>query len=130
MRCHFGPDARPIIAVAQEKGLGFTSPGTLQKTVEEGPVMTETQFRQLLRKKGFETPQVKDYVPQAHGDMHIHEFDVMLLVQEGPFTLATETGETTYQAAETCELRAGVLHIERTGADGARVLLGKKARTS
>lgn len=92
--------------------------------------MTEAQFRQLLHAKGFETPQIKEYAPETDGDMHSHDFDVMLLVQDGPFTLATETGETIYQTGDLCELNAGVLHVERTGADGARVLLGKKRARS
>ncbi|WP_156105517.1 MULTISPECIES: hypothetical protein [unclassified Marinobacter] len=50
----------------------------------------------------------------------------MLLVLEGPFSLATDEGILTYEAGEVCELSAGVRHVERTGPAGARVLLGKK----
>ncbi|WP_166263519.1 cupin domain-containing protein [Marinobacter caseinilyticus] len=88
--------------------------------------MNENLFRQLLRDKGFEAPLVKDYEPHADGDLHTHAFDVLLLVQQGPFTLATEKGVTTFQAGEMCALDAGVRHIERTGSGGARVLLGKR----
>ena len=53
-------------------------------------------------------------------------FTAMLLVLEGPFSLATDEGILTYEAGEVCELSAGVRHVERTGPAGARVLLGKK----
>ncbi|MDX1800744.1 MAG: hypothetical protein R3303_07425 [Marinobacter sp.] len=89
--------------------------------------MNETQFRIRLQENGFESPVVREYPPEADGDLHSHEFDVMLLVQQGPFILATESGDTVYQTAEVCELAAGVLHVERTGELGARVLLGKRA---
>lgn len=89
--------------------------------------MNEVQFRQVLQENGYSVPVEKHYPAMADGDLHSHEFDVMLLVQQGPFILATESGDTVYQTAEVCELAAGVLHVERTGELGARVLLGKRA---
>ncbi len=89
--------------------------------------MKETQFQQMLRDNGFEEGQIKTYPPNADGPMHTHDFNVMLLVLEGPFSLATQGGVTTFQAGEICELLAGVRHVEQTGPEGARVLLGKRA---
>ncbi len=88
--------------------------------------MGENQFRDMLRKKGFSAPEVKDYEAYADGQLHTHEFDVMLLVRNGPFVLATEAGDTTFDAGQVCTLAAGVRHIERTGPAGARVLLSKR----
>lgn len=90
--------------------------------------MKNTEFQQTLRDNGFGEGQIKSYPPNADGPMHTHEFDVMLLVLEGTFSLATEKGKTSFQAGEVCELAAGVSHVEQTGAEGARVLLGKRVR--
>ena len=88
--------------------------------------MNEEQFRQQLREKGYEEGQFKEYAPNTDGPMHTHGFSVMLFVMSGEFTLAQKNGATTYRPGETCELAAGVEHVERTGASGARVLLGKR----
>ena len=88
--------------------------------------MEEQEFREALRAGGFEDGEHKEYAPGTDGPLHTHDFAVMLLVLDGDFTLAREDGATTFRPGEVCELAAGVMHAERTGAAGARVLLGKK----
>lgn len=88
--------------------------------------MTEDQFRQRVQQLGFGDVQVKDYVPNRDGPLHAHEFAVMLLILEGRFALGFENGQTDYQPGELCELAANVLHTERAGPDGAKVLLAKR----
>ena len=88
--------------------------------------MDEKQFRQRLREKGYEEGQFKEYAPNTDGPMHTHDFSVMLFVVSGEFTLARNNGATTYRPGEICELAAGIEHVERTGANGAKVLLGKR----
>jgi quercetin dioxygenase-like cupin family protein len=87
--------------------------------------MNEAEFQQTLRDHGFGEGQIKTYPPNANGPMHTHDFNVMLLVLEGPFSLATDEGVTSFQAGQVCELAAGARHVEQTGPEGARVLLGK-----
>lgn len=89
-------------------------------------MMNEEQFRQRLREKGYGEGQFKEYPPNTDGPIHAHDFSVMLLVVSGEFGLAQESGVTTYQPGEVCEVGAGAEHAERTGSSGARVLLGKK----
>lgn len=88
--------------------------------------MNEGQFRQLLQEQGYREIQFKDYPPNNNGPMHTHDFTVMLLVISGEFILAREDGATTYRPGETCVLPADVEHVERSGDDGARILLGKR----
>ena len=89
-------------------------------------MMNEEQFRQSLREKGYGEVQFKEYPPNTDGAMHTHDFSVMLLVMNGEFMLAEESGVTTYRPGEICELAASVKHVERSGSSGARILLGKK----
>ena len=88
--------------------------------------MNEEQFRQRAQEQGYGDFQTKDYVPNKDGRLHTHEFSVMLLVIEGQFTLAFEDGTTDYRPGEVCELAANVMHTERTGPTGARVLLATR----
>ena len=44
----------------------------------------------------------------------------------GEFILALESESTSYTPGEWCELIAGTVHTERTGPDGATVLLAYK----
>ena len=88
--------------------------------------MNEEQFRQRAQEQGYGDFQVKDYAPDRDGPLHTHEFSVMLLVVEGQFALAFEDGTTSYRPGEVCELAANVMHTERTGPTGAKVLLAKR----
>jgi quercetin dioxygenase-like cupin family protein len=88
--------------------------------------MTEEEFRQQAREKGYGEPNIKEYGPNEDGDMHTHDATVMAMVTRGELTLALENESTTYTAGESCELTAGTLHCERTGADGATLLIATK----
>ena len=87
--------------------------------------MDVEQFRQLAHERGYGEVQNKDYVPNQDGPLHSHDFSVMLLVLGGHFTLAFEDGTTDFRPGEVCELAAEVMHTERAGPAGAKVLLAK-----
>ena len=88
--------------------------------------MNEEQFRQRAQEEGYGDFQTKDYVPNKDGPLHTHDFSVMLWVVGGQFTLAFEDGTTKYSPGEVCELAANVMHTERAGPGGAKVLLAKR----
>ncbi len=88
--------------------------------------MNEEEFRKSLREKNFGEVQFKEYPPNTDGPMHTHDFSVWLLVLEGEFLLAQESGVTTYRPGDICEVAPGSKHVERSGSSGARILLGKK----
>lgn len=89
--------------------------------------MTEDQFKQLMQERGFTDAKTKEYEPNADEPMHTHEVSVMALVTSGELTLVLENGSTTYGSGEWCQLDAGTLHTERTGPQGASILLGHKS---
>ena len=88
--------------------------------------MTEEEFRQQVKEKGYGEPAVKEYGPFMDEPMHTHDFAAALLILSGEFTLVLEDGSTTYRPGEWCELSAGVLHTENTGAEGAKFIFAKK----
>ncbi len=88
--------------------------------------MNEAQFRQQLKEQGFSEAQSIEYEPNMANDMHAHDFSAFALVLSGEFTLVTEDGSVTHQPGEACNLAAGTLHSEQTGASGATILFGKK----
>ena len=88
--------------------------------------MDEATFRQRAQALGYHDFAYKDYAPQLDGPLHTHDFSVMLLVVSGSFSLVLEDHTTDYVPGGFCELAAQVRHTERSGAQGARVLLAKK----
>lgn len=88
--------------------------------------MNEEQFRKLARERGYGDFQTKQYGPNSDGPLHTHEFSVILLVVDGQFALGFENSTTNYRPGEVCELGANIMHIERSGPTGAKVLLAKQ----
>jgi quercetin dioxygenase-like cupin family protein len=88
--------------------------------------MSEEEFRQLLAQKGFGDAKIKEYMPSLDEPMHSHELSAIALVMSGEFTLALESESTTFGPGEWCELEAGTVHTERTGPNGATLLLAFK----
>ena len=88
--------------------------------------MNEAQFRQQLKEQGYSEAESLEYKPNSVSDIHTHEFSAFAFVLSGEFTLVTEDGSVTHQPGEACELAAGTLHSEQTGASGATILFGKK----
>ena len=87
-------------------------------------MMTEDEFRGILRDRGYEDLRETEYGPGSENDLHTHEFSALLMVLEGEFILIREEGAETFTVGQTCEVPAGTVHAERTGAVGARVLAG------
>ena len=88
--------------------------------------MDETQFKQQLQEQGYGEAQLVEYQPNMDSDMHTHDFSAYALVLGGEFILVTEEGAVSHQPGEACKLAAGTRHAERTGPDGAKILIGKK----
>ena len=88
--------------------------------------MNEDQFRQQLRERGYGDAKSREYEPNLDKPMHTHDVSAMALVMSGEFSLVLESESTTYGPGEWCELPAGTVHTERTGASGATVLLAYK----
>ncbi len=93
--------------------------------------VTEEQFRAGLRRDGFDDEiRITSYDPgKDGGELHCHEFSARLMVLAGEFTLNYESGPQTLTAGQCCQLDAGTMHAECTGAVSARVLAGLKHAT-
>ena len=88
--------------------------------------MTEAEFRTRAIANGFADFQHKKYSSDTDVSIHAHEFSVTLLVTEGEFALQYLDSKKTFLPGECCDLPATVLHAERAGIHGAKVLLAKK----
>jgi quercetin dioxygenase-like cupin family protein len=86
--------------------------------------MTEEQFRAGLVESGYGNVTTKRYEPNADGEFHTHAFSARLMVTEGELTLVREHGSETFGPGQWCEVPAGTVHFERSGAAGASVLAG------
>lgn len=88
--------------------------------------MTEEEFRQNLRARDYDDPQIEEAGPGPLKDMHTHDQSVMWLVLSGELTMILEGGSTTYRPGDWYENVAGTLHTERIGPDGVSVLMARK----
>jgi quercetin dioxygenase-like cupin family protein len=88
--------------------------------------MNRNNFERKLREQGYSEPRTIEYQPNSTSEMHTHDFSCLVLVVDGEFTLAKETGSEKYAPGDTCSLDAGTLHAEQAGASGARILVGTK----
>lgn len=88
--------------------------------------MNEAEFRARAIASGFADFQHKEYSSDTDVPMHAHAFSVTLLVMDGEFSLQYADSKSTFLPGECCDLPATVLHAERAGPSGARVLLAKK----
>ena len=87
--------------------------------------MIETQFRADLEAGGYEVREVTWEAGQTN-DAHAHEFSAKLLCVAGSVQIFTDSGERTYKVGEHFEMSAGAVHREVAGAEGARLVVGRK----
>lgn len=88
--------------------------------------MDTEQFKQALQRQGYGEPQPLEFGPNATSEMHTHDASCFVLVLDGELTLLTEQGAKVYRPGDSCEIRAGTPHPERTGASGTKTLIGRK----
>ncbi len=88
--------------------------------------MTEEEFRQKLRERGYGDPQIEEAGQGPEKDMHTQDQSVMWWVISGELTMMLESGSTTYRPGDWYENVAGTLHTEQFGPEGATVLLAMK----
>lgn len=88
--------------------------------------MDRNAFEKTLRAEGYEV-LTRDVAAGSALDEHDHARDSKGLILNGSFTVDAEGESRTYKAGEFFALAAGIPHAERAGADGARILLGRRA---
>lgn len=88
--------------------------------------MDATTFEAQLTSDGFQEIETKRLEPRPANGEHGHHFAVRGFVLEGAFTVTIEGTKRTYYPGEVFEVEAGQLHFEEVGAEGAKVIVGRK----
>ncbi|MDE0815331.1 MAG: cupin [Alphaproteobacteria bacterium] len=88
--------------------------------------MDEASFRQQLGQDGFAKPGMVTWEPNAVNPDHTHDFTARGLILSGGFVLGCCGGEQTFNQGDVFELAADTPHVETTGPDGCRFLVGRK----
>jgi len=92
--------------------------------------MTENDYRSDLTAKGYAAPSLKTWEPNKAAEMHTHDDDLYLLIQEGEMTLEVEGAggltTTTIAPGETIEVPAMARHTERAGAEGVTFFVARR----
>ncbi len=88
--------------------------------------MKEAEFRKKLIGTGYSAPEMAELGRGFCNEMHTHDFSAFALVVEGEFILLTQEGSIMHRPGDTCVLRAGIVHAEKAGPEGAKMLVGKK----
>lgn len=89
-------------------------------------MMTENEFRQLLKEKGFDQPVLVEREPETHLHQHTHPFEAMALILEGDITICKEIDEITYSTGDVFHLLINEPHHEYFGKRGVKYLSGRK----
>ena len=88
--------------------------------------MNPTDFETNLKADGYTEIETKQYEPRPANGEHGHHFSVRGLVLEGSFIVTKETQLVTYRPGDVFAVAEGQMHCEEVGADGARILVGRK----
>lgn len=88
--------------------------------------MQASEFKEMAKANGFPEPIAKTYEKNMSNDMHTHDFTATLLITEGQFTVTTEDGAVVHTPGDVCTVKAGTLHCEAVGEEGAAALVSKK----
>jgi len=90
--------------------------------------MDRAEFEADLRREGYELRE-GEIKPNTHRASHAHEFDARLFVLEGSLAIVFGAERCTYRPGDSCNVSAGTMHEEYTGADGVRYLAGRRPAT-
>jgi len=74
--------------------------------------MSRTEFDRIRNEGGYDEPYTVDFAARGNPDMHAHEFDAVLLMTSGEFTLKFEANEQQMRTGDMCVVPAGTLHAE------------------
>ncbi|MGH1490205.1 MAG: cupin domain-containing protein [Acidimicrobiales bacterium] len=88
--------------------------------------MTEDEFGAKLSAAGYGEPTTKVWEANADGEFHTHDFSALLMVTDGEFRVVLEDETKVLKSGDWCEVVAGTVHCEQTGANGATVVAGTR----
>ena len=88
--------------------------------------MDRDTFEKTLIEQGY-TPMQRELDADLSVDEHDHAWDTMGLVLRGSFAVVSADRTQDCGPGDVFDLGAGILHTERTGPDGAELLVGRRA---
>jgi quercetin dioxygenase-like cupin family protein len=88
--------------------------------------MDESTYRAKLLEQGYDEPVLVEVPPNTFLDEHSHDFSSFIYMLAGEITVKTAKGSTTCRAGDTFASQQGTVHSEWTGAEGAKLLSGRK----
>ena len=88
--------------------------------------MNQSDFEKELKSAGYTQVETKALEPRPANSDHVHDYDIRGLVLDGLFTVRQEGKAETYQSGEVFAVPAGRRHSEEIGAEGARVVVGRR----
>jgi quercetin dioxygenase-like cupin family protein len=88
--------------------------------------MDKDTFEAELTASGYNNIESKALEPKPRNTAHAHDYDIYGLVTQGTFIVWLDNQPSTFKAGQICAVPAGKMHAEEVGADGARILVGRK----
>lgn len=88
--------------------------------------MNQADFERQCQAEGY--GEIVDRTMEANrfNPEHAHEFDACVLVVDGEMTITRDGKAEIFRPGDICTLAAGTPHTEKSGADGARYLAGRR----
>ena len=88
--------------------------------------MQQAEFEAELKSAGYTEIESKTLDPRPANTGHAHDYDIRGLVLSGIFIVNDGGKPVTYRAGEIFDVPAGRSHTEEIGAEGARIVVGRK----
>jgi quercetin dioxygenase-like cupin family protein len=101
----------------------FTTTGIAE---DERHPMQQAEFEAELKSSGYVEIESKTLDPRPVNHGHTHDYDIRGLVLSGIFIVNQSDAPVTYRAGEIFDVPAGRSHTEEIGAEGARIVVGRK----
>jgi quercetin dioxygenase-like cupin family protein len=88
--------------------------------------MQQAEFEAELTSAGYTEIESRAIDPRPVNHGHTHDYAVRGLVPSGVFIVNQGDAPVTYRAGEFFDVPAGRSHTEEIGAEGARIVVGRK----
>ena len=88
--------------------------------------MNSAKFEANLAQEGYTEIVNREMGANKVVDEHDHPFDARLLILEGELTITSEGNTTTYRTGDEFSMAAGCRHVEQSGSEGARYIVGRR----
>jgi mannose-6-phosphate isomerase-like protein (cupin superfamily) len=85
--------------------------------------MNDAEFRAYAAAEGYDEPEARSQPPGKFFDTHTHERDLIVLIQEGTFTVDYGDRKDEFGPGDMCYVAPKVDHTDQAGPEGASYLL-------